>query len=124
MRALALTAVAALAFAGAAQAQVPPKIAAACTAESLKLCSGVVPGGGRILECIIAHVEQVGATCKTALSEELAKRDAAKGDAAAAKAAAAKKAAAKNAATSKDAATPNGATAPAGTTAPGGAAKQ
>jgi hypothetical protein len=135
MRALALTAVAALAFAGAAQAQgLPAGISAACTADYQKLCSKVPPGGGRVLKCIVAHMEEVAETCKSALKAQLEKGPA--NDAAAAKAAAAKKAAAKNATTSngaatqsgavppKDSANPNSTTAPAGATAPGGAAKQ
>lgn len=45
----------------------PPSLAdlhAACDADIQKLCSGVKPGGGRILACLKQHQESVSDNCK------------------------------------------------------------
>lgn len=40
----------------------------ACMADIQKLCSGVQPGGGRIMQCMREHQDQVSDGCKTAMS--------------------------------------------------------
>jgi len=42
---------------------------AACKADVEKLCSGVHPGGGRILGCLKQNEAQVSATCKDAIEK-------------------------------------------------------
>ena len=42
---------------------------AACAADVQKLCQGVQPGGGRLLQCLKAHATQVSAGCKWALAQ-------------------------------------------------------
>lgn len=65
---------AALAMAGAAQAQVPPQMRSeamtlmkVCRADYDRLCAGVQPGGGRVLACLHEHAHQVSAACGQAL---------------------------------------------------------
>jgi len=48
----------------------------ACMGDYQKLCSGTLPGGGRIGKCLVAHKDQLTDGCKTALLEEAAKRQA------------------------------------------------
>jgi len=49
----------------------------ACRDDARKLCSGVSPGGGRVVACLQQHESELGAECKAALptlarcSEEL-----------------------------------------------------
>ena len=46
------------------QAQTPnPAVAAACKSDVQRLCAGVQPGGGRIGECLKAHVSEVSPGC-------------------------------------------------------------
>jgi hypothetical protein len=40
---------------------------AACQADAQKLCSGVQPGGGRIINCLAQHKDALSDTCKQAL---------------------------------------------------------
>jgi hypothetical protein len=65
-------------IAGAAAAQ--PAGAAglreACGADIQKLCAGVQPGGGRILQCIKEHAADVSPGCKTAIAQAMAARKA------------------------------------------------
>ena len=41
----------------------------ACKADVEKLCSGMQPGGGRIVGCLKQNEAQVSATCKDALAK-------------------------------------------------------
>lgn len=40
----------------------------ACARDARTLCSGVQPGGGRILQCLNAHSSQLSDTCRNALN--------------------------------------------------------
>jgi hypothetical protein len=42
---------------------------AACEADGQKLCTGVQPGGGRILACLKQHKDQVSDGCKQAVQK-------------------------------------------------------
>lgn len=63
---------------GAAQAQTAPTPAQraaadavrdACRADFGRLCSGVRPGGGRVLQCLDAHVAELSPACRAALPQ-------------------------------------------------------
>jgi len=41
----------------------------ACKADYQKFCSGVVPGGGRIVECLAKHLDELSAACKKVVAE-------------------------------------------------------
>ncbi|HLK93621.1 MAG TPA: cysteine rich repeat-containing protein [Polyangia bacterium] len=43
------------------------KLREACHDDVARLCAGVEPGGGRIRECLRAHVEQLSDGCKLAI---------------------------------------------------------
>jgi hypothetical protein len=74
MLALSLATVATvLAIAGPAQAQ-SQAAQDACMGDYQKLCSGTLPGGGRIGKCLVAHKDQLTDGCKTALLAEAAKQ--------------------------------------------------
>ncbi|WP_347338498.1 MULTISPECIES: cysteine rich repeat-containing protein [Bradyrhizobium] len=47
----------------------------ACRADYDRLCSGVTPGGGRILACLQTHAGQLTSTCAQALPRAQALRD-------------------------------------------------
>jgi hypothetical protein len=72
--ALSMAAAAALlGFVGAAEAQ---SVQDACMGDYQKLCSGTLPGGGRVAKCLVAHKDALTDGCKTALQAEAAKRQA------------------------------------------------
>ncbi|MGJ0621525.1 MAG: hypothetical protein ACR65Z_12565 [Methylocystis sp.] len=48
--------------------QIPDEVKEKCKADYAKLCSGVMPGGGRILACFQAHKAEVSPDCRDALS--------------------------------------------------------
>ena len=73
--ALSLAVATVLALAGAARAQ-SPGVQDACMGDYQKLCSGTLPGGGRIGKCLVAHKEQLTDGCKTDLLAEAAKQKA------------------------------------------------
>jgi len=64
-----------LGLAGAAQAQ-SQSAQDACMGDYQKLCSGTLPGGGRVAKCLVAHKDALTDDCKTALQAEAAKRQA------------------------------------------------
>ena len=43
-----------------------PAMRAACSGDVQRLCAGIKPGGGRIGECLKAHVHEVSPQCKEA----------------------------------------------------------
>jgi hypothetical protein len=46
-----------------AQTAANPALQAACRADVQRLCAGVQPGGGRIAQCLKAHVNEVSPGC-------------------------------------------------------------
>jgi Cysteine rich repeat len=43
------------------------EVRAACEADAKKLCPDVVPGGGRIMQCLKQHKDEVSEACKQAV---------------------------------------------------------
>jgi Cysteine rich repeat len=64
-----LAAVALAASAGLAVAQDKPNLRQACAADAQKLCSGIEPGGGRILRCMREHQAELSPDCQAALAQ-------------------------------------------------------
>lgn len=69
------TAAAILGSVAAAQAQ-SQSAQDACMGDYKKLCSGTIPGGGRVAKCLVAHKDALTDGCKTALQAEATKRQA------------------------------------------------
>ncbi|MCO5065706.1 MAG: cysteine rich repeat-containing protein [Rhizobiaceae bacterium] len=46
---------------------------AACKADYQKFCSGVMPGGGRIIKCLNEHIDQLTAQCQQVVKENTPK---------------------------------------------------
>jgi hypothetical protein len=44
-----------------------PSVQQACKADYKKLCTGVQPGGGRIIACLNAHKDDLTTACQEAL---------------------------------------------------------
>ena len=66
-----LLAIAIIQAAGAQQSTAPSatlldELRAACQDDAQKLCAGVQPGGGRIINCLVQHKDEVSAACKQA----------------------------------------------------------
>lgn len=71
--------VAFVALAGAANAQEMSRqqmrdIRSACEADGRRLCNGVQPGGGRLLQCLQQNASNVSETCTAKLMEIKASR--------------------------------------------------
>ena len=47
-----------------------------CKADAGKFCSSVIPGGGRIAECLKAHKDEISANCVDALLKAKAEAEA------------------------------------------------
>ena len=47
--------------------QAMSEVRSACAADAQKLCAGVQPGGGRILQCLKEHKDEVSDGCKQAV---------------------------------------------------------
>ena len=58
-----VAAIAFAAFAGSAFAQTAAE-QAACKADYQKFCSGVMPGGGRVLECLAKQKDKLSPACQ------------------------------------------------------------
>lgn len=48
--------------------EVLKQIRAACSADVKKLCGGVQPGGGRILQCMRSHQSEISSDCQAGLA--------------------------------------------------------
>jgi hypothetical protein len=57
-------------------ADVPPEVRAACKADFMTLCKGVIPGGGRPLACFIKNAGALSPKCKATLSKASCSADA------------------------------------------------
>jgi hypothetical protein len=71
IRTLVFSALALAASTGLAAAQSQAAVSAAqkaCMADAKAICSGVAPGGGRILKCLQANMAQVSQPCQQALA--------------------------------------------------------
>jgi hypothetical protein len=55
-------------FAQSAPPQIPAEVRSACAADVQRLCSGVQPGGGRVVACLKQNVAQVSDGCKQAIT--------------------------------------------------------
>ena len=80
LRSIALTTAAiSLLMFSAAGAQVPAPVNAhgACKADVQKLCAGIEHGGGRIMQCMKAHVDEISRDCRSAMAAHLAAKRAA-----------------------------------------------
>jgi len=53
-----------------------PALRAACGADVQKFCSGVQPGGGRIVECMKGYVRELSPGCLAAARAEIQARHA------------------------------------------------
>lgn len=53
----------------AAQTMPPEALRQACGGDVRKLCAGVKPGEGRIVQCLAAKPDQVSPACKSALQQ-------------------------------------------------------
>jgi hypothetical protein len=62
-------AIAAALLANAAVAQDAATVRQACSADLQRLCAGVQPGGGRILQCIRTHKNELSPDCQSALAQ-------------------------------------------------------
>lgn len=45
----------------------------ACMADFEKYCPGVQPGGGRVIECLSKHLDQLTPQCKTVVEANMPK---------------------------------------------------
>lgn len=72
---LALAALGLMAAPAFAQQGMGKQVREACQADYKAFCSGVQPGGGRILKCFEEHKEQLSKECVSALQEAKAARD-------------------------------------------------
>ncbi len=66
----------------AAQAQVPPEmrseammLMSVCRSDYDRLCSGVMPGGGRILACLQSHARALSRQCGQVMGRAQALKD-------------------------------------------------
>jgi len=49
--------------------QIPDDVKERCKSDYSRLCSGVMPGGGRVIACFQAHKDEVSPDCADALSQ-------------------------------------------------------
>ncbi|MGZ9409473.1 MAG: cysteine rich repeat-containing protein [Methylocystis sp.] len=52
-----------------AASDIPDDVKVRCKADYSRLCSGIMPGGGRVLACFQAHKDEVSPDCADALSK-------------------------------------------------------
>ena len=53
----------------AAAAQPSAALRQACEADYRRLCASIIPGGGRILKCLLDHNGELAPACRTALQQ-------------------------------------------------------
>jgi hypothetical protein len=58
--------------AGAALAQTAAE-REACQADFEKYCPGIMPGGGRVVKCLSAHLDQLTPQCKSVVEANMPK---------------------------------------------------
>jgi len=49
--------------------EIPDDVKQRCKADYAKLCSGVMPGGGRIIACFRSHKDEISPDCRDALAK-------------------------------------------------------
>ncbi|WP_191970899.1 cysteine rich repeat-containing protein [Methylobacterium soli] len=49
--------------------EITPALRQACDSDYKRLCSGIQPGGGRILQCFRTHAKDLSEPCRNALSD-------------------------------------------------------
>jgi len=64
-----IIAIAAAMGTGSAAAQDIATLRQACSADLQRLCAGIQPGGGRILQCIRTHKTELSPDCQSALAQ-------------------------------------------------------
>jgi hypothetical protein len=43
---------------------------AACGADAKKFCAGIMPGGGRLLDCLAKHKDSISPACRKVLAQQ------------------------------------------------------
>jgi hypothetical protein len=68
-RAVSLAVLVTLAASAACAQQPSPAVRQACEADYHRHCAAVVPGGGRILRCLLDHDRELAPDCRAALQQ-------------------------------------------------------
>ncbi|KAI94520.1 hypothetical protein T281_10435 [Rhodomicrobium udaipurense JA643] len=68
-----------LAMLGSGHAMAQANLKEVCKADYSKFCSGVTPGGGRIIACLKSHEKELQAACAAGLKERDANKAGAQG---------------------------------------------
>jgi Cysteine rich repeat len=68
IRKILATALLAFSFAGGAHAQDRKGLREACMGDAKKFCSGIQPGGGRIVQCLRSHDAELASACRDGLT--------------------------------------------------------
>jgi hypothetical protein len=63
-----------LGFAGGLHAQDRKGLREACMGDAKKFCSGIQPGGGRIVQCLRSHDAELASACRDGLAAVKAAR--------------------------------------------------
>ena len=43
---------------------------AACGGDAKKFCAGIMPGGGRLLDCLAKHKDSISQACRKVLAQQ------------------------------------------------------
>ena len=68
IRKILVTALLAFSFAGGVHAQDRKGLREACIGDAKKFCSGIQPGGGRIVQCLRSHDAELASACRDGLT--------------------------------------------------------